>query len=122
VIPVPHWAPAAAICAAAATALAGCGGDGEDEAQPLGEVRVGSVAQLAQCRDWNAGTEEEKLTTLGEIKEQINLQDGPVRTPELSDEAALELLDNSCASDFADGFRLYKVYARATGFASFADD
>jgi len=105
--------------------LAGCGGDAapaaKEEAQPLGEVRVGSVAQLAQCRDWNAGTREERLATIDDIREQINLQDSNVKTPELSDEAAYEVLDNACAQDFAKSFRLYKVYARATAFASFAE-
>lgn len=116
---------AALALAAATLALASCGGDGEEpagnEPEPLGEVRVGSVAQLAQCRDWNGGTRAQRLATIDDIREQVNLQDAPVRTPELSDEVAYEVLDNTCAHEFADGFRLYKLYARATGFASFAD-
>lgn len=116
---------AALALAAAVLALAACGGDSAEseagEADPLGEVRVGSVAQLAQCRDWNGGTRAERLATIDDIREQVNLQDAPVKTPELSDEVAYEVLDNTCANDFADSFRLYKLYARATGFASFAD-
>ena len=117
-------ARAGAIAAAGACALGlgACGGDSEpQETDALGEQRLGSGAQLAQCRDWNAGTREQQLETLHEIKEAINLEDAPVETPELSDEAALEVFDSACARGFADGFRLYKIYARATGFASFAD-
>ena len=103
--------------------LAACGGDSEDESEAtaLGEVRVGSVAQFAQCRDWDSGTREERLATIDDIREQINLQDSNVKTPELSDEAAYELFESTCREDFAGGFRLYKVYARAAGFASFAE-
>ncbi len=108
-----------------ALVLVSCGGDSDPAEQPeasaLGEVRVGSVAQLAQCRDWSSGTREEQLATIGDIRAQINLQDSNVKTPELSDEVAYEVLDNTCSNDFADGFRLYKIYARATGFASFAE-
>lgn len=82
---------------------------------------MGSVAQLAQCRDWNAGTREERLATIDQIREQINLQDSNVKTPELSDEVAYEVLDSACAARYARSFRLYKVYARATAFASFAE-
>lgn len=114
-------AGALALSIAAALALGACGGDEQEETEALGEVRVGSAAQLAQCRDWNAGTSEQQLETLEEIKAAINLKDGPVETPELSDEAALDVIDSTCSNDFADGFRLYKVYARAAGFASFAD-
>jgi hypothetical protein len=109
----------AALCTAA-IAPAGCGGDADEGAQPLGDVRVGSVASLAQCRDWNAGTEDEKLATLHDVKEQINLKDGTGETPEIPDDAAVELLDNSCEPSWAASFRLYKIYARATGFATFA--
>ena len=115
---------AAAAAAVAALALGACGGDsdGEQEALPLGKVRVGSVAQLAECRDWNRGSRDQQLATIAQIKEQINLQDSNVETPELSDEDAYAVLDNTCANGFADGFRLYKLYARAASFAAFAED
>ena len=83
----------------------------------MGEVKVGSVASLAQCRDWNRGTEEEKLATIEDIRAQINLEEGTVETPPLSDEEAFEVFDNACAAEFADSFRLYKLYANAASFA-----
>lgn len=114
---------AALAAAAAALALSACGADRDQhEALPLGKVRVGSVAQLAECRDWNAGTRPQQMATLDEIKEQINLQDSNVQTPELADAQAYDVLDSSCAHEFAAGFRLYKLYARATSFASFAGE
>ena len=110
----------AGVAAAAALAIAGCG-DGGDEpttaAEPLGQEVAGSVAQLAQCRDWNRGTEAEQLATIADIRSQVNLEDSGVDAPPLSDEEAMELFDNACAETFAKGFRLYVLYARAAGFA-----
>lgn len=115
---------AAVLLAAAGLALGACGADDTADsaaAEPLGEVRVGSVAQLAQCEDWAGGDREEQLATIADIREQINLEDGPVQTPELSDEAATEVFDSTCANDFAAGFRLYKIYGKAMGFASYIE-
>ena len=115
----------AAIAAAAALALgvAACGADEEaaPKAEPVGDLRAGSVAQLAECSDWTAGTPEEQAATVEVIKAAINLEDGTGETPELSDDAAYRVIDATCAEDFAASFRLYKVYARATSFASFAE-
>lgn len=107
----------------AGLALSACGADSgpADEAKPVGEVRVGSVAQLAQCSDWRRGTRAQRIATIHDIREQINLKDGPVRTSELSDRAAYRVLDNTCSRDFAGSFRLYKLYARAASFAALAD-
>jgi hypothetical protein len=103
-------------------ALAGCGEDSDDdEAQGVGQVKVGSVASLAQCRDWNAGTEEEKLATIEDIRAQINLEDAPVETTSLSDERAHEVFDNACAETYSGPFRLYRIYARAAAFESLAE-
>lgn len=117
-----------AVAVVAALAIGGCGDDegaataesrGESTAaEPLGEELGGSVAQLAQCSDWVKGTEPEKLATIADIRSQVNRQDSAVEAPPLSDEEALELFDNACAEDFATGFRLYVLYARAAGFAS----
>jgi hypothetical protein len=107
-----------------AAALAACGSESEParEAKPVGQVLVGSVAQMAKCSDWNDGTREQRVATIHDIRQQINLKDSAVQTPELSDEAAYEVLDNTCSRDFAGSFRLYKLYARAASFAPFAED
>jgi hypothetical protein len=92
------------------------------DASPLGEMLVGSVAQMAQCSDWNAGTRARRLATIHDIRQQVNLKDSAVQTPVLSDDAAYKVLDNTCSKDFAGSFRLYKLYARASSFAAFADN
>jgi hypothetical protein len=115
---------ATALALVAALALGACGSGSEQPpaAQPVGEKLVGSVAQMAQCSDWNAGTRPERLATIHDIRQQVNLKDSAVKTPELSDRAAYEILGNTCRRDFAGSFRLYKLYARAASFAAFADN
>ena len=107
---------------AAFALLAGCGDDdgGADREQPVGvgELRAGSVAPLAQCRDWRAGSVEQRRATIQDIRRQINLQDTPTRIPELSDRRAYAVFQQACAEQFAAGFRLYKIYARAAAFQS----
>jgi hypothetical protein len=104
-----------------AAALAGCGGDdaaGEDpSAQGVGEQVGGSVAALAQCRDWNAGTEAEKQATIADIRSSLTPQSQEESGTSLSDERAYELFEHSCEEEFAQGFELYKLYARAEAFA-----
>jgi hypothetical protein len=114
---------AAALGLAALLALAACGSDAEpeQEAKPVGQVLVGSVAQMATCSDWSGGTRDQRIATIHDIRQQINLKDSAVQTPELSDDAAYEVLDNLCSKDFADSFRLYKLYARAASFAPLAE-
>jgi hypothetical protein len=91
-------------------------------ADPVGEKLVGSVAQMAQCSDWTAGTRAQRVATIHDVRQQVNLKDSAVQTPELSDKAAYEVLDNTCGRDFAGSFRLYKLYARAASFAAFAEE
>ena len=117
-----------ALLALAALTIAGCGsGDDESttaagadaaaEAEPLGEETAGSVAQLAQCRDWVRGDEAEKLATIADIRSQVNLQDSGFDAPPLSDDEAMELFDGACAEPYAAGFRLYILYARGAAAA-----
>ncbi len=111
---------------AATVGLAACGGDddpgAEDEAEPLGRLRAGSAAPLAQCRDWRQGTAAERRATVENIRESLAPQDAPpAPAATLSDEEAYEVLENACANDFARGFRLYKLYARAAAFQPLSD-
>lgn len=124
---------AAALAGAVALALlAGCGEEGPtaeaDSAgrgsqvvdisgtEPVGEMLAGSVAPLAQCRDWNGASTEERLATVADVRSQINLEDSGISAPALTDEEAQSLFDSSCEPAWAQGFRLYKLYARAAGF------
>ena len=110
------------VAVAASLAIAGCGSDGgassaSPEAEPLGEETAGSVAQLAQCRDWNRGNEAEKLATIADIRSQVNRRDSGFEAPPLSDAEAMTLFDNACAASYAQGFRLYILYARGASAA-----
>ena len=113
----------AGMVALAAVLLASCGSEPQpaDEADAVGQKLVGSVAAMAQCSDWNSGSRDQRVATIHDIRQQINLKDSAVQTPELSDEAAYEVLDNTCSKDFAGSFRLYKLYARAASFAPLAN-
>ncbi|MEK6271538.1 MAG: hypothetical protein AABM42_02680 [Actinomycetota bacterium] len=107
-----------------AAALVGCGGDatGQDPpAQGVGESYGGSVAALAQCRDWNAGTEAEKQATIADIRSSLTPQSQEESGTSLSDERAYELFEHSCTEDWAQGFELYKLYARKAAFAPLAE-
>jgi hypothetical protein len=115
---------AAALGLAALLALAAGGSDDKpaSEAKPVGQVLVGSVAQMATCSDWSGGTREQRVATIHDIRQQINLKDSAVQTPEMSDDTAYDVLDNLCGRNFAGSFRLYKLYARAASFAPLAED
>lgn len=118
------------LIAVAASLAVGCGSDdgpaasaeadaaaAAAEAEPLGEETAGSVAQLAQCRDWTRGNEAEKLATIADIRSQVNRPDSGFEAPPLSDPEAMELFDQACAASYAQGFRLYILYARGASAA-----
>lgn len=104
---------------AAAAALSACGGtaSGDEAVSGVGQERAGSVAALAQCSDWNAGSEAERQATIADIQAQLNQSgaDGP--TPSLPVDEAYALFERACANEYAAGFRLYKVYARGAAFS-----
>jgi hypothetical protein len=119
--------------AAVATAVvlslgaAACGDDeneagGDRDAKPLGEMLAGSVAPLAQCKDWVGGSRERKLATIDDIRAQVSRRDTGIRAPALTDEEALGLFDRACSNRFARSFRLYVLYARAAGFIPLTRD
>jgi hypothetical protein len=103
--------------------VVGCGGEATGQssaAHGVGEEVGGSVAPLAQCRDWNAGTEAEKQATIADIRSSLTPQSEEKSGTSLSDERAYALFEHSCAEGFAQSFQLYKLYARAAAFAPLA--
>jgi hypothetical protein len=113
---------AAVVALTVALALASCGSDSRSaDIKPVGEMLAGSVAPMATCSDWSAGTRDERLATIHDIRQQINLKDSAVQTPDLPDRAAYRIFRQTCRRSFAAGFRLYKLYARAASFAEFDD-
>jgi hypothetical protein len=122
------------VALAAAVIASGCGGDdsasGESAAaasgpgapaEPVGEKVAGSVAQFADCDDWNGGTREERLATIADIRGQHTPQQSESAASPLSDERAYEIFEKACAPDYAGSLRLYKLYVRAQGFAPLYD-
>ncbi len=123
---------AALIALVLSAVVAGCGGEEPSQArqaqdggnepvdisgtEPAGQMIGGSVAPLAMCSDWNGANEPERLATIEDIRNQLSAQDSGITGPELTDEEAEEMFDNSCEPSWAAGFRLYKLYARAVGF------
>jgi hypothetical protein len=79
---------------------------------------AGSVAALVTCRDWQGADEKERLATIADIRQQLAPQDSGIELPELTDEEAAEVFDNSCKIESSGGFRLYKLYAQAAGFVT----
>ena len=101
--------------------LGGCGG-GDDEgkaaAKPLGQELAGSVAHLAQCKDWVGGTRERKLATIDDIRAQVNRRghrDPVAAALRRGGAGPLRPTPARTASRAASG--LYVLYARAAGFA-----
>ena len=112
---------AAAALLIAALGLPACGGDDGDESAEAPAAEYGAMAALAQCHDWNRRDEAERQTTIETIRAQINLPDGPVQTPSLSDEETYALFERACEPASANDVRLYIVYGRAAGFSSLLD-
>jgi hypothetical protein len=114
--------PIAAVLLAAA--LTGCGSGSSEQPQLGVGPNVGAPINLADCNDWSqAGTAER----LGTIKQLDDFAGGAVvgnsasapagRGAVLDDDHAYDLLDSYCKQEFAQGFKLYKLYQRAAGFS-----
>ncbi len=112
---------------AATACLAGCGGSGPDQAgshdkaepvpiEGVGASIGGSVAPLAQCRDWVRGSVDERMATIEDIRGQLTPQTSESEDTGLPDQEAYDLFQRVCARNYAAAFRLYKVYTQRAGF------
>jgi hypothetical protein len=103
----------------------GCGGGndgGAPEANGVGEVRAGSTAQLANCKDWREGTREQRYATLRDIRGQLTPQSSETAASDLSDQEAYRIFEKTCAAGISSSLRLYKLYARAQAYAPLRGD
>jgi hypothetical protein len=123
--------PLAALVAAAA--LAGCGGEDEPagsstpaaaarpttvvDVNPVGLERAGSYAQQADCAAWKAGTREQRMATIRDIRGQTTPQTDPDAKSPLPDVEAYKVFQHACKPEWANSLRLYKLYFRVQGFA-----
>ncbi len=120
-----------AACLVAAALAAGCGGDEESaggaqaaesaKAKPVGPERAGSVTQYADCDDWRKGSAAARRATVVELRSQLTAQTSETTASPLADDRAYEILQKACTPDYAGSLRLYKLYARAQGFAPLND-
>lgn len=85
---------------------------------PVGQKVAGSAAALVTCEDWKGANQEERLATIADIRSQLAAQDSGIEVPQLTDDEAAEVFDSSCRPKWAEGFRLYKLYAQAAGFVT----
>ena len=117
-----------AVALVGAVLLGGCGGDdkdpparagasGEEKAESVGRRSAGSVVQFADCDDWRRGSRAEREVTVVELRDQLTIQSARSSASPLPDDRAYEIFQKACKPDFAGSLRLYKLYARAQGFA-----
>jgi hypothetical protein len=115
---VVRYAARAAVALVATAALSGCMG-GDDSQQVQGS-RIARPTQLVQCRDWVKANPRERAGTIDVLREFAG---GPTGSPAgngrtLEDDEAFALFDRWCKQSYAEGFRLYKLYTRASAFKS----
>ena len=114
-----RWIAAVALGAVAATA--GCGGDGEtasqrsSDAQPVGDMSGGSVAQYANCGDWRKGTKAERYATIKVLRGRLTPDSSKTAASPLTDDRAYQVFQDACAQGI-DSLRLFKLYARVQAF------
>ena len=115
------------VCAAAAALIAGCGSGSGTQPQIDVGPNVGAPISLADCNDWNQADTAQRLGTIQQLKDFAggpvvgNSAADPSGTGSvLGDKQAYDLLDNYCKNNFARGFKLYRLYTRATAFAGHA--
>jgi hypothetical protein len=80
---------------------------------------VAGPLRLASCREWNRATGPQRL---GTVRQLTVLSGGPItgltnaRGPQLDDQQAYDMLERSCAPEYARAFKLYKLYGRSAAF------
>jgi hypothetical protein len=113
------------ICALVlAAAVTGCGGG--DPSAPVKQEGIGGnlvgPLNLADCSDWEQASVEQRLGTIEQIHnflgEHVSGTESSGKV--LDDEEAYDLFDSYCENEFARGFKLYKLYARAAAFSGLA--
>ena len=63
----------------------------------------------------------EREATVRELRDQLTQQGERSNESPLSDRHAYAIIQKACAPDFAGSLRLYKLYARAQGFAPLSE-
>jgi hypothetical protein len=122
------------LVAAALVALPACGSNDDDDGSAgrdrnapvdvrgVGLMSGNSTAQFANCRDWRGGSVKRRYATIEDIRGQLTPQSSESAASGLPDDEAYRIFQRVCANGFSDELRLYKLYARAQGFAPLTTD
>ena len=104
----------------AAAGLCACSSSGGEPAVEVAGIGVGAPIRLADCTDWRNAEVDERLVTVGQIRDFAGGPVGPRggRGATLPDERAYDLFQGYCENEFARAFKLYKLYTRAAAFQS----
>jgi hypothetical protein len=104
---------------AVAIGLGACGDDSSSgtPAGELGGPAIDAPLQLVDCTDWEEASTDERLGTIAQIRNWVGGPSGNGgRGAVIDDDEAYDLMEGFCGEEFARGFRLYKLYARAAAF------
>ena len=63
------------------------------------------------------GHPAEREATIEELRDQLTAQSHKDTSSPLPDDRAYRILNKSCAQSYASSLRLYKLFAKAQGFA-----
>lgn len=112
-------ATAAIALAGVTLALASCGGDSGEAGAPGESAAIPVPINLASCEDWNNATTDQRFGTIEDLGNfsgrGVDATGGTGAV--LDPDDAYELFERQCEPEFADSFRLYKLYGRAAAFA-----
>jgi hypothetical protein len=102
--------------------VAGCGSsdNSHNQQEVLPGPTLGSI-RTVDCADWRKGSVVQRNNTVialhGFAGGQVGSSEQMRRGPVLNDGQAYRLFQSYCSKYFARGFKLYKLYERAAGFA-----
>lgn len=112
---------AACLCAGCDSGDDSAASAGSQHAHSVGPRIAGSVVQYADCADWRRGTKAQREATVLELRDQLTVQSQRDTASPLPDAKAYGIFQRTCRQSYAGSLRLYKLYARAQGFAPLRD-
>jgi hypothetical protein len=104
---------------AASMFIGGClGSDSNTPPAASGGATLGTPVQLTSCSDWNGAGPAQRSAIIEAVR---TVSGGPTGSPAgngvvLPNDRAYNLFETQCRPDYANHFRLYKLYERAAAF------
>ena len=97
-------------------ALVGCSDDESPPPPSSAGASLGAPIRNANCEDWRQASPRQRRQSIDDI---AAFAGGPVNSGTgrtIGRGKAYRLFENTCAQQFARGFKLYKLYTRAAAF------